>query len=373
MTLLVFSDDWGRHPTSCQHLIRQLLPQTPVIWVNMIGMRRPKLEWYTVTRGFEKLGQWFRPQSQAVALPDSLQVISPIVWPGFANRLERGLNVRLLLRCLNQVCESLPEPPIVITTMPTVADLVGKLPAKRWVYYCVDDFTTWPGLDHAAVERMENQLIDRVDRIIVVSETLQDRMAKRGRKAELLTHGVDLEFWTKPHSKTVWAMNPPRPWIVFWGLIDRRMDTEFIIELSNANLGSILLVGPEDKPDPRLKSLPRVFLTGSMPREELPALAADAAVLILPYADLPVTQAIQPLKLKEYLASGRPVVSRSLPAVREWADALDLADQPASFTQLVRLRTDTGLPEAQHIARQRLAAESWNAKAIDFARLLKEP
>src|SRR5262245_5621709 len=151
MTLLVFSDDWGRHPSSCQHLIRHLLPRTPVIWVNTIGMRRPKFEWYTVTRGFAKLGQWTRPKARSAPFAENLEVVSPVLWPGYANWLERSFNSWLMLRHLRRVCESLPEPPIVITTIPTVADLIGKLRAKRWVYYCVDDFTTWPGLDHAAV------------------------------------------------------------------------------------------------------------------------------------------------------------------------------------------------------------------------------
>ncbi len=49
-----------------------------------------------------------------------------------------------------------------------------------------------------------------------------------------------------------------------------------------------------------------------MAMEELPALAQQASVLIMPYADLPVTRVMQPLKLKEYLATGRPVVAAPL-------------------------------------------------------------
>ena len=62
-----------------------------------------------------------------------------------------------------------------------------------------------------------------------------------------------------------------------------------------------------------------------VPYEELPSLAARATVLVMPYADLPVTRAMQPLKLKEYLATGKPVVVRALPATGPWADCLDAA------------------------------------------------
>jgi hypothetical protein len=86
----------------------------------------------------------------------------------------------------------------------------------------------------------------------------------------------------------------------------------------------------------------------------------------MPYADLPVTRAIQPLKLKEYLATGKPTVVRDLPAVRPWADCLDLVDTAESFSKAVRLRLAEGLPEQQQRARARLAAESWQEKARLF-------
>ena len=44
VSFIVFSDDWGRHPSSCQHLFRRLLPRYRTFWVNTIGMRRPRLD-----------------------------------------------------------------------------------------------------------------------------------------------------------------------------------------------------------------------------------------------------------------------------------------------------------------------------------------
>ena len=101
----------------------------------------------------------------------------------------------------------------------------------------------------------------------------------------------------------------------------------------------------------------------------LPALARAAATLIMPYADLPVTRAIQPLKLKEYLATGRPVVVRSLPATRPWADCLDLAEDAESFARLVVRRVEEGCSEDQTRARSRLQGENWETKAEQFRRL----
>ena len=90
----------------------------------------------------------------------------------------------------------------------------------------------------------------------------------------------------------------------------------------------------------------------------------------MPYIDAPVTRAMQPLKLKEYLATGKPVVARDLPANRAWAEALDLAATPDEFAAGVLRRLFTGLPVEQAHARRQLANESWAAKAEIFARLV---
>jgi glycosyltransferase involved in cell wall biosynthesis len=134
--------------------------------------------------------------------------------------------------------------------------------------------------------------------------------------------------------------------------------------------GTIALVGPEQDPDPELGALAHVRRLGAAPYEELPSLAAEADALMLPYADLDVTRAMQPLKMKEYLATGRPVVSTRLPALAGWEDCLDASDSPGEFARLVLLRAGTGAPEQQLAARERLRLESWQAKSARFAEVL---
>jgi len=275
----------------------------------------------------------------------------------------------LLMQTLMPVVESCRSPVIAVTTVPVVADLVDRLPVARWVYYCVDDFSQWPGLDEAAIERMEEKLVRRADVLIAVSETLQDRLARFGRASHLLTHGVDLEHWQCP------ANSPPpaalahlqRPLVLFWGVLDRRMDVQFVHSLAaEMDRGTIVMVGPRVDPDPVLLRPKRVVHLGEVPFALLPRLANEAAALVMPYADLPVTRAIQPLKLKEYLATGKPVVVRDLPATRVWSDALDLARTADEFAAAVRYRLAEGVSDSQVEARKHLAEESWQAKARQF-------
>jgi glycosyltransferase involved in cell wall biosynthesis len=261
--------------------------------------------------------------------------------------------------------------------LPIVADIMRDLPVRRWVYYCVDDFTEWPGLDHVPLREMEEQLVRRADLHIAVSEVLQDRLTHMGVTSRLLTHGVDLAFWAPPeggHAPVPELQGLERPLIVFWGVTDRRMDLAFLRRLAaDLTAGAVVLVGRELNPDPGVYQIDRVVHVGVLPYLYLPRVAAEAAVLIMPYADLPVTRAIQPVKLKEYLATGRPAVVRDLPAVRPWADCLDTADTPEAFSRAVRLRLAKGLPEEQRRARARLAKESWEEKALLFERWILGP
>ena len=369
-TIVIFSDDWGRHPSSCQHLAKRLLQKHRVLWVNTIGMRTPQFNALTLFRGFEKIRQWLRPRpARTEELPANLEVLNPKMWPWMRSKFDRALNRWLLKRELLPHLQSLSPKPVAVTTVPVVADLVGTLPVRRWLYYCVDDFSQWPGLDQTAMDRLERDLVERVDACVAVGETLQQRLATMGASSHLLTHGVDAAFWStgEPEKSLPALAGLERPLIVFWGLKDRRLDVEFIRCLATRlERGSIVLVGPENLPDPALKNLPRVHCVGALAFDDLPPLGQHAAVLVMPYADLPVTRAMQPLKLKEYLATGRPVIARDLPALREWADCVDLVSEPDAFADAVLLRLHTGLPAEQRTARGRLANEDWDAKAELF-------
>lgn len=371
--LLVFADDWGRHPSSCQHLIRQLLPRYEVWWVNTIGTRAPGLDLATVARGMSKLAGWLTLAPCPTVAPTGLNVVNPLMWPWFSRPRDRRWNRRLLQRKLEPLIRAMPAPPVAVTTLPIVADLMGSLPVARWVYYCVDDYHQWPGLDQRALAAMEEQVVERCDVLMAVSDPLRERFVGMGKQAHLLTHGVDLSHWQAngQSAAPVPLDGMESPYVVFWGLIDRRMDVDMVRRTADAmDRGRLLMVGPELNPDAALWSHPRVVRVGPLAYNQLPQLARQADVLIMPYADLPATRAMQPLKLKEYLATGKPVVVRDLPATRPWADCLDVAATAEEFAAAVRRRLEAGLPEGQRAARARLADETWSAKARQFEQLV---
>src|SRR5262249_45753317 len=158
----------------------------------------------------------------------------------------RWLNRKLLVRQLAPAVRALPEPPVAITTLPIVADVMDELPVRRWVYYCVDDFGQWPGLDQAPLRAMEKGVVRRADAIVAVSDTLRDRLAGMGREPRLLTHGIDIDFWQAGAPAPDELGRLERPLVLFWGVIDRRMDVAVVERLAaEMTRGTVILLGPE--------------------------------------------------------------------------------------------------------------------------------
>ena len=375
--LVVFSDDWGRHPSSCQHLIGHLLYRYPTLWVNTIGTRAPGLSWGDAGKMVVKFRQWMGRSSRRNALPANLTVISPPMYPGFRKPWQRRLNARLITAKINRALGPRTKTGrrIAVTTIPVTADLVKTLDVDRWVYYCVDDFSVWPGLDGQVLGQLDQLQVDRVDLVICVSQTLQKRTSEMGSPSKLLTHGIDLSHWRRAemndqtHDLPQWWGPLTPPIFLFWGVVDRRLDYEFCAALAK-RCGTLALVGPQQSPDQRLGSLGCVCMPGPVPYMDLPKLAAAADVLVMPYADLPVTRSIQPLKFKEYLATGKPVVVRHLPATAAWQDAADVVETVEQFVEAAALRAAHGTPDSQRRARTRLSEESWDRKAHEFEQMV---
>jgi glycosyltransferase involved in cell wall biosynthesis len=365
--LIVFGDHWGGHPSSIQHLMRHIVARYPTLWVNTIGTRRPRL----ARDDLRRAAQYIRAVSSHDASANPA-VVAPPMWPGFRTRWQRQLNAGLIARCVHGALgPRRGEFRLAITSVPITADLIGRLDVDRWVYYCVDDFSVWPGLDGSALHAMHEAQLRHSDQVIVTSEILGTCATRHGKRAILLTHGVDLDTWNAPVDRGVpeaWTTFR-RPIWLFWGLIDARLDADWCRALLGgaAGAGTFVLVGPRSADAPEL---PGAVLPGPVGYAELPRLAAAADVLVMPYADLPVTRAMQPLKLKEYLATSRPVVVRDLPASNEWSDAADVVHSVSGFVEAVRSRSCSGTPAAQLRARRRLGEHSWSAKAHLFERLI---
>ncbi len=373
--IIVFSDDWGRHPFSCQHIMTHFLPGNRLLWVQTIGMRRPRLTLYDLRRSFEKLASFVTPaENRKEPLPENLTVVNPFMLP-FGNLLVRALNRYSVVRTVRASLGELRfRDPILLTTLPNAADYLGALGESLSVFYCVDEFSQWPGVNRSLVQTMERKLLDRVDLVVAVSDALcASKRPANGSSVRLLTHGVDAAHFGRAAIRTT---NPraiaalgdiPGPIIGYFGLFDQRSDQEILEYLLKSRPDcSLVILGAAVTGYEKLSRYPNFFHREAVAYEELPEYVSFFTLCILPYVRTLLTDNINPLKLKEYLATGKPVVSTPLPEAVKLQPRVRIAATPEAFLrQVEEALGGSGLsPEG---AGEMFRNESWEAKATMMA------
>lgn len=365
---LVFSDDWGEHPSSCQHIFRHIARNHRVLWVNTIGMRNPTLSWTDARKVIVKVSKMFRRKrsSAAKGKDEHVTVSQPFMLPGSRSRMVRAFNARSVTGKVRALLDKLEMcDPIVVTTVPNASEYPELLKGRKVIYYCVDDFSLWPGLDVDVVREMETRLVERANRIITVSDNLFQRLSKSGKPTHLLTHGVDLEMFSTPAAFELPLLEEiPKPRVGFFGLIDGRMDWDLVAHLAKRMPdASFVFAGPVDATAGELPQFRNIHFIGPVKYDNLPSLITGLDCLMLPYRTGDLSDAISPLKLKEYLAAGKTVVSSSIADVRRWAGELRVATTIEQWVDALTIERGAAGRTPVNVL---LANESWEQKAAAF-------
>ncbi len=368
---VVFGDDWGAHPSSVQHLFRRVAREHRTVWVNTVGLRPPRLDRADAARVVRKLKSIAKGGAKAppvdAARDLDLHVVSPPMVPWMRPSPLRALNRASVRRAVTELTARLGvSDPIVLTTVPNGVDGRGLAGSRTLVYYCVDDFTNWPGVDALAAAKLEDELLTRADLVVATSAHLAHTRRCRKGPTEMLPHGVDLEHLGRasdPATVPLEGVRRGRPVLGYLGLLDARLDVELVTAVARRRPDwDVVFVGPHDAtPDPRL-ALPNVRRFGAVTYAHLPEALAAFDVAILPYVRSELTRSINPLKLREYLASGRPVVATSLPEVARFAPEVQLADTADDFVAAAE-RCLEGPRDRREARAESLANDSWDARA----------
>lgn len=369
---LVFSDDWGEHPSSCQHLFRRISKDHRTLWVNTIGMRNPGLTRRDIRKASGKISRMLKGTGNG-GKPrpsrDGVRVLQPPMLPFGNLDLVRLVNRLSVTREVRRESAGLGlDRPVLVATVPNACDYVGRCGESRVIYYCVDDFARWPGLNAEAVRGMEEELIRRSDLFIATSHKLFNRLSRYGKPTFLLEHGVDLEhFGRSGRREHPLLAGIPKPRVGYCGLFDERSDLGLLAEvIRRMPDASFVITGRVEVDAAPLEAFPNAHFTGSVSYDELPQMMEGFDVLILPYAVNELTESISPLKLKEYLATGKPVVGAPIPEVLGLSEFVAAARTPDEWERELRSSLAGARRDAGEKVRGFLENESWERKAEEF-------
>ena len=367
--LIVFGEDWGAHPSSTQHLVQHLARDRGVVWVNSIGLRRPKFTSRDMGRAWRKLRGAARPVAAVAGPKAPFPVVQPLALPMAQGMAARALNKALIGRTVRGASAGLRRP-VVWASLPSAVQALGACRESAVVYYCGDDFGALAGVDHKAALAMEAELAERADLVLAAYPALAARFP--AHKTALLEHGVDFGLFSTPAPRPA-DMPDDGPVAGFYGSLAPWLDLKLVAETARLlpHWRFLFIGAPSAETDlTPLEGLANVVRLGPKPHAELPGYAQNWTAGIIPFVDNAQIRACNPLKLREYLAAGRPVVSTPFPALAPYAGLVTQVQDAAGFA--AALEACRAEPSGPNPARQQtVAAESWAARAAQAARLIE--
>jgi glycosyltransferase involved in cell wall biosynthesis len=372
--IICFANDWSGDPLSKKQIMTRLARRHRVLWVNSINNRRPRLAQKDFRRILEKLNA-FRSGLQQVE--ERIWVLSPIFVPFHSNRMVRSFNRWLLGFQIRRALRHLGLTNLITYTfVPTSADVVGTLGEKSVVYHCVDEYSAFS--DAAAeVRERETELLHKSDLVLVSASDLLKTKREHNPKTYLVTHGVDYEHFRRATDEAT-PVPPelrdlPRPILGFHGLIADWVDLPLLGELARMRpQWSIVLVGRGDTDLSPIQGLPNVHVLGHRPYTKLPEYLRGFDIALLPFVVNELTLAANPLKLREYLAAGLPVVAAPLPEIAKFEGLVTLASTAAEYASAIETLLAKKQVGPSPERSDQVAGESWDGKVAEIERLIKD-
>jgi len=372
--ILCFANDWSGDPLSKKHVMVRLAKRHRVLWVNSINNRRPRLARKDMSRVWQKLNGFKRGLQQ---VEEQIWVLTPLYVPFHGHALTRSINRWLLGWQIRRSIRQLRfDRRITYTFIPSSADVVGNLGEEQVIYHCVDEYSAFSDAS-GEIRAREHDLLAKSDLVFACSSPLLESKRQHNPNTYLITHGVDYDHFRRacdsgPIAPELAGLRGPI--LGFHGLIADWVDVKLIGELARLRPEwTIALVGRVDTDVSPLQNLANVRLLGHRPYQRLPEYLRCFSVALLPFVWNELTMNANPLKLREYLAAGLPVVAAPLPEVARLARseaAVFLASTASEYAQRISGLLERGVAGPSQDRSVRMATESWDYKVAEIERFL---
>jgi glycosyltransferase involved in cell wall biosynthesis len=371
--IICFAKDWDEDPTSNNHIMRLLARGNRVLWLNSIATRTPNLrDGRDLMKIFRKLVSFFRGPRHVA---DGLWVYTPVVLPFPHSRLATWVNGWILRVAVAMIRRRLGirHNFQLWVFLPTAAEYVGKLGESMVVYYVTDEWSKFGYVNGAGVAENDRTLCKKADLVFATAKLLCDRRRDLNPRVELALHGVDHAHFAAAleDSTSVPAdiSDLTGPVLGFFGLIHEWIDLALVEYLAARHPEwNIVMIGKVSVDIDHLRKYPNLRFLCRKAYEELPGYCKAFDVGLIPFAINELTLNVNPIKLREYLSAGLPVVSTALPEVKNYPDACFVADNPEEFERGVQRALAENSPEDKRRRSDAMRSETWERKVAQLGR-----
>jgi glycosyltransferase involved in cell wall biosynthesis len=377
-------DWWYHHPHSKNHIMRRLARAgNRVMFINSISMGLPSAK---SPDFYGKIRRKLKSYARAVRrTEEGIVVVSPPVLPFYSSPVGRAVNRALLRAEIRSLMIAYGfRDPLLWIAIPTAREVVGHLGERALVYQVSDKYAA-NRMDHATtsnvIAEMHRDMLERADLIyysgrkLIEEETAAHPEIKS--KARLLEQAVDFEHFASA-TRQRWATpedvcNIPHPRLGYFGAIETwLLDQQLIRTVSERRPDWHWVLMGLKAAHLDIESLANVHYLGSKPYADMPRYAASFDVCVLPWVtDNEFVSYGSAIKVREYLATGKPVVMTPLYEYEGMSDVLRIARGYDDFIAKVEdaLGSDS---DALRAARQQAVRQStWDARAEEVSRDLE--
>jgi glycosyltransferase involved in cell wall biosynthesis len=317
-------DAWGEYWESRHYIMSRLARYFSIVWIN------PATELYKMRFRREILKS---RQVYDYPTPPDFVVYEPGIWlpkvhrSHFVARIPERLRLGRAYNILHRhgCCKT-----ILYLWRPEYASALDLIRHDVSCYHIDDEYTFSKA--EIPLQEEESRLISRVDTVFIHSPGLMEKKGHLNPQTVFLPNGVDYRAYASTYDEPVDLQRIPRPRIGYIGKIKKHLDFALLHALAQRHRDwSFVFVGPCMNTGngasfmQQLSQMSNVHFLGPKPLDQLPAYTQHFDVCTLCYELNDYTKYIYPLKLHEYLASGRPVVGSPFRTLRDFTHLIKLA------------------------------------------------
>jgi len=369
-------DWWYHHPHSKAHLMRRFARAgNKVIFLNSISMGLPSLGHKDIVpRITRKLRSYAKLARQT---KDGITVVSPASLPFFGSGTVRAINRRLLQSQIQRLTSNRGfSKPILWIAIPTAAEMIGCFDESLVIYHISDKYDA-NTMDHATdplqIRQLHDKAIANADIIFYSGRKLLQEATNGRERSHLLEQAVDFEHWANLDQRVdsgeleiaPQIANIPRPRLGYFGAIEPWLvDQELIKQAARRQPDwQWVFIGNRSR-GLEIEGLPNTHFLPPVAYDDLPRYAAGFDVCVLPWeTEQAFTSYGSAIKVREYLATGKPVVISPLPEYEPTSDVLRIARSREQFLSLVNDALEENDPAAAEKRQASVVNGTWDVRA----------
>jgi len=377
------SVDWDFHWTRMHQLASRLALSRTVIYMEPFGLRCIRLS--DLPRLVRRVTRWFgkgdttrlrhEPVSPSLHVHNAWYIPFPQVnWVCQVNKVLAVWQIRKLLNRYNL------KQPVLFVSAPSSAAvaLADCNDFSLVVFDYVDEYARLVPGNAQRITVDETALLTKSDLVIAVSRGLYNRLNQANRHTFLVPNACEPEHFRR--AVNVGLQLPEdlssiqRPIIGYVGGIADWFDDDLVRFIAFQHPDwSIVLIGPCYLSSPRSVQPGNVNYLGRKPYSQLPDYIKSFDACLIPFRTEGIGATVLPVKMFEYLAAGKPIVSTNLPEVRPYGDVVCVAATHVDFVRGIEHALLTQ-DDREKISKRLAVAElnSWNARVNTITELICE-